>query len=116
MQRRWGCRRAGYTPPEKLPPDLDEAAEDHARITETPKGCTCPFSQDLSPWAREVLSVHRLASRLKGAVSASERLGRVPHIWDLKALDELIITQAAVDESDAAIAERERKARNPGTP
>lgn len=55
----------------------------------------------------------RLASKLKGAVTASDRLGRTPHVWDLAALDALIITQADVDESDAAIAERERKARDP---
>jgi len=57
--------------------------------------------------------VHRLASKLKGAVTASERLGRVPHVWDLAALDALILAQAEVEESDAEIAERERKAREP---
>lgn len=113
QQRRWGCPAAGCSPPAKLPPDLDEAAEDHARITGAPKCGTCPFSRRLSPWAMEVLALSRLAERFKGTVTAVDSLGRVPHVWDLAALDALILAQARVDESNAKIAERERKAKEP---
>lgn len=113
QQRRWGCPRAGHSPPAALPPDLADYAQEHARVTGVACGRTCPFATQLSPWNREVLSVFRLASKLKGAVTASERLGRTPHVWDLWALDALIVTQAEVEESDALLAERERKERNP---
>lgn len=61
----------------------------------------------------EVLALSRLAERMKGAVTAVDCLGRVPHVWDLAALDALILAQARVDESNAKIAERERKAKEP---
>lgn len=113
QQRRWGCPCAGHTPPEQLPPDLADYADEHAKITGVERSNTCPFSRRLTPWGREVLSVFRLASKLKGAVVAADRLGREPHVWDVEALDSLIMTQAEVEESDALIAERERKAKEP---
>lgn len=131
MQRRWGCPRAKLTPPAKLPPDLAEEARYHAETVglvtpATPDGDppplprshgTCPFAAPLTPWARGIARVMRLTAETKGAVSVPDVLGRDPHVWDIAAMDAVILARADVAESDAAIWAREQaekdRNRNP---
>jgi hypothetical protein len=115
MARRWGCPRRKHTPPTTLPRDLAMAAEDHERVTGVKRCGTCPWSRSLSPWALQVLKLHRVGRELKGAVSAREVLGRPPHVWDVAALDALILADAERHESDERIREREREQRQPRT-
>lgn len=116
MQTRWGCPRAKCTPRPELDIDLQEAAEDHARLTRGPVGTTCPFARGLTPWGRQVVSAHRLTSRLKGGLTVREALGREPHVWDVRALDAALVEMDVVAESDDEVRERERREREAAQP
>lgn len=114
MQARWGCPRAGHPPAGRLDPDLADAAEDHAKLSRTAPAGTCPYAAALTPWARQIVSAHRLASRLKGALTVTQALGREPHVWDVRALDAALCAMDDVAESDDAV--RERKQREASQP
>jgi hypothetical protein len=110
MQARWGCPRTGCAP-RPLDADLAEAAEDFGKLSQTPPRSTCPFAAGLTPWGRQIVSAHRLASRLKGGLTITQALGREPHRWDVLGLDAALCAMDDVAESDDAVRERERKAR-----
>lgn len=126
LQRRWGCPRAGHTPLATLPPDLADEARCHAETIglvplrvrgETPPPlpathCTCPFAQQLSPWARDIARVMRVTGKLQGAMPVASVLGREPHVWDVAAIDAVILAQGAVSDSNDAIRRREDAAKN----
>lgn len=113
LQARWGCPRAGLTPPAELPRDLRGAAEDHARVTGCAASGTCPWARSLSPWAAQVLKLHRIATTTKGTVRAESILGRPPHVWDVAAVDALICADADRCASDEKIREAERERDRP---
>jgi hypothetical protein len=116
MQARWGCPRAKCSPVAALDVDLREASDDHAKLAQiTPSG-TCPYAASLSPWGRQIVSAHRLCSRLKGGLTVAQSLGREPHRWDVLALDAALCAMDDVSESDDAARERERKAREAAQP
>lgn len=116
MQERWGCPRAKCAPVAALDIDLAEASEDHAKLAEVAPSGTCPYAASLTPWARQVVSAHRLASRLKGGLTVAQSLGREPHVWDVRALDAALCAMDDVSESDDAVRERERKQREASQP
>lgn len=127
MQRRWGCPRAGHSPPEHLAEDLAELALDFAVTTglvprpapgapppKLPPRCrTCPFAATYrpSPWAREVLEAYAAMRETKGGVTFEDLTGRRPHVWDARALRLLPTLTAEVMAADDEHRERERKAK-----
>ena len=76
---------------------------------------SCPWSRSLSSWGLQILRLHRIADRGKGTLSAASVLGRAPHVWDVAALDALILADADRQESDDKIREREREQQRPRT-
>lgn len=123
LRRRWGCPRAGHTPPATLPKDLEGEARYHAETAGLvplrvpghpppplpPSHGTCPFAAPLSPWAREIARALRLGGKLQGALPIAGVLGREPHVWDVAAMDAVILAQGDVQASNDLIRERERK-------
>lgn len=58
----------------------------------------------------------RLTAETKGAVSVPEVIGREPHVWDIAAMDAVILARADVAESDAAIWAREQAEKDKRKP
>lgn len=114
MQRAWGCDGQGHSTPVKLSRSQREAREDWERVTRTRCGTGCPIAQSRrsSPWLAEVVRSARIARSLKGGVSIAEHLGRELHVWDARALEVLVLTQEAIDESNALVREREQAIRD----
>jgi len=126
-QRAWGCPNAGHTPPAKLRPDLEDEARYYAEtlglIPLSRKGkepaplprsaCTCPFAAlSRMPRAmRELLRFSRLSQKFKGAMTFEQVVGRVPSLWDVAALDALVLAEAEAHRADEAQREADRKAQ-----
>lgn len=64
-----------------------------------------------SPWLAEVVRAARTARSLKGALPVATLLGREPHVWDGRAIEEFVVVGEAVDASTAKVREREREQR-----
>lgn len=114
MQRAWGCDGAGRSTPVKLSRSQREAREDWERITRTRCGAGCPMAaaRRSSPWLAEIVRAARVARSLKGAQPIASQIGREPHVWDVRALEEFVLVGDAVEASDARVREREREQRD----
>lgn len=114
MQRAWGCDGAGRNTPVKLSRSQREAREDWERVTRTRCGAGCPLAaaRRRSPWLAEVVRAARVARSLKGALPIATQLGREPHVWDGRAIEEFVLVSEAVDASNAKVREREREQRD----
>ena len=121
LQQRWGCPRAGHKPPATLPADLADEARHHAEtvglVPLRRKGeplpplpashCTCPFAATLSPWARQIARALRITKELPGGMSVAGVIGREPHVWDVAAIDAVLLARGDVSASNEAIRARE---------
>lgn len=131
-QKAWGCPNAGHKPPAKLRPDLEEEARYYAEtLGLVPLGrkgkepaplprsaCTCPFAalSRMPRAVRELLRFSRLAQKFKGAMTFEQVVGRAPSLWDVAALDALVLAEAEAHRADEAQQEAERKALSGKSP
>lgn len=127
-QRAWGCPNAGHKPPSTLRADLEDEARYYAEtLGLVPLGrkgkapaalprsvCTCPFAalSRMPRAVRELLRFARLSQKFKGALTFEQVIGRAPSLWDVAALDALVLAETDAHRADEAQREAERKALN----
>lgn len=111
---RWGCPRAGHTPPAALPPDLAQAHEHVTAATGADLAPTCPWAQCSGEHVIEICDAVSLAAEWH--VPIAETLGRDLTRADTQALVALRISQHAATKAEhehhAREAERERSRRD----
>ena len=110
QQERWGCPAAGKTPPDELPPDLQQEASYAASMANVEVPNTCPFSCVMAATAWVVELTHAVASQADYGVPMHEYLGRPLTAVDLQALSALRKSKHEALKSDIEIAAREREA------
>jgi hypothetical protein len=112
-QQRWGCPRAGHTPPAPLDDGCREVLTAVATLTGTTGCATCPLAGLGAPWVARAARAH--AWREHGELRAVEP---VPSAALIDAIDR--IDQATGDryrhEREARDREREARDRTPPTP
>lgn len=109
LQARWGCPRAGFKPPPRLPPDLADEAEHWARTVGTSVPRTCPQARGCRACELPVLQVYRLGRETRGAVSAVDVLGRDLTAFEVRGLEALTSARAAAAADDERIRKAQQK-------